>query len=235
MAVSRKGRFTELIVEAGLPRVPTTGLFVQPSGTKKSNQLCGMIGLDTHDTLVHRILPLLRGLPIHKYRHLGCFGCRDGRRVEVTFIKAKHLGIKQVYQLTNVGWIKRFRHKSPFRLKVSDLQPDLASILPIDYPRFDMFYNGLQLKLEKRFSTGLTFRDAYTWSKDLGTSQGSPGGAVQNSFDTNLERGYVEPISATGLWEAGSTNCRSDAAKASGRTGTAEPTWPWVDGNCQVS
>ena len=73
------------------------------------------------------------------------------------------------------------------------VQPDLASILPIDYPRFDMFYNGLQLKLEKRFSTGLTFRGAYTWSKDLGTSQGTPGGAVQNSFDTNLERGYVEP------------------------------------------
>jgi Carboxypeptidase regulatory-like domain len=73
------------------------------------------------------------------------------------------------------------------------VQPDLASILPIDYPRFDMFYNGLQLKLEKRFSNGFTFRGAYTWSKDLGTSQGTPGGAVQNSFDTKLERGYVEP------------------------------------------
>ena len=73
------------------------------------------------------------------------------------------------------------------------VQPNLASILPIDYPRFDMFYNGLQAKLEKRFSKGLTFRGAYTWSKDIGTSQGSPGGAVQNSFDTKLERGYVEP------------------------------------------
>jgi len=73
------------------------------------------------------------------------------------------------------------------------VQPNLASILPIDYPRFDMFYNGLQAKLEKRFSKGLTFRGAYTWSKDIGTSQGTPGGAVQNSFDTKLERGYVQP------------------------------------------
>jgi hypothetical protein len=72
-------------------------------------------------------------------------------------------------------------------------QPNLASILPIDYPRFDMFYNGLQTKLEKRFSTGLTFRGAYTWSKDIGTSQGTPGGGVQNSFNTKLERGYVQP------------------------------------------
>jgi hypothetical protein len=73
------------------------------------------------------------------------------------------------------------------------VQPNLASILPIDYPRFDMFYNGLQAKLEKRFSKGLTFRGAYTWSKDIGTSQGTPGGGVQNSFDTKLERGYVQP------------------------------------------
>jgi len=73
------------------------------------------------------------------------------------------------------------------------VQPNLSSILPIDYSRFDMFYNGLQTKLEKRFSRGLTFRGAYTWSKDIGTSQGTPGSAVQNSFDTKLERGYVQP------------------------------------------
>jgi hypothetical protein len=72
-------------------------------------------------------------------------------------------------------------------------QPNLASVLPIDYARFDMFYNGLQIKLEKRFSSGLTFRGAYTWSKDLGTSQGTPGGAVQDSFNVKLGRGYVEP------------------------------------------
>lgn len=73
------------------------------------------------------------------------------------------------------------------------VQPNLASILPIDYPRFDMFYSGLQTKLEKRLSSGLAFRVAYTWSKNIGTSQGTPGGAVQNSFNTKLERGYVQP------------------------------------------
>jgi hypothetical protein len=60
-------------------------------------------------------------------------------------------------------------------------------------PHFDSFYNGLEVKLEKRFSNGLTFRTAYTWSKDLGTGQGTPGGAVQDSFHVGAERGYVEP------------------------------------------
>jgi len=73
------------------------------------------------------------------------------------------------------------------------VQPNLSSILPIDLPHFDSFYNGLQVKLEKRFSRGLTFRGAYTWSKDLGTGQGTPGGAVQDSFHIGAERGYVEP------------------------------------------
>jgi hypothetical protein len=45
---------------------------------------------------------------------------------------------------------------------ISDPRPTaLASILPIDYPHFEMFYNGFQAKLEKRFSSGLTFRGAY--------------------------------------------------------------------------
>jgi len=73
------------------------------------------------------------------------------------------------------------------------VQPNLSSILPIDYPHFDSFYNGLEVKLERRFSNGLTFRGAYTWSKDLGTGQGTPGGAVQDTFHISAERGYVEP------------------------------------------
>ena len=71
--------------------------------------------------------------------------------------------------------------------------PNLQSILPIDYPHFDSFYNGLEVKFEKRFSNGLTFRTAYTWSKDLGTGQGTPGGAVQDTYDIAADRGYVEP------------------------------------------
>jgi len=71
--------------------------------------------------------------------------------------------------------------------------PNLQSILPIDLPHFDSFYNALQAKFEKRFSNGLTFRTAYTWSKDLGTGQGTPGGAIQDTFNVAATRGYVEP------------------------------------------
>ena len=73
------------------------------------------------------------------------------------------------------------------------VQPNLSLIYPIDLPHFDSFYNGLEVKFEKRFSNGLTFRTAYTWSKDLGTGQGTPGGAIQNSADASAGRGYVEP------------------------------------------
>ncbi len=73
------------------------------------------------------------------------------------------------------------------------VQPNLSLIYPIDLPHFDSFYNGLEVKFEKRFSNGLTFRTAYTWSKDLGTGEGSPGGAVQNSYDVAAGRGFVEP------------------------------------------
>jgi hypothetical protein len=73
------------------------------------------------------------------------------------------------------------------------VQPNLSLIYPIDLPHFDSFYNGLEVKFEKRFSNGLTFRTAYTWSKDLGTGQGTPGGAIQNAADASAGRGYVEP------------------------------------------
>jgi hypothetical protein len=73
------------------------------------------------------------------------------------------------------------------------VQPNLSLIYPIDLPHFDSFYNGLEVKFEKRFSNGLTFRTAYTWSKDLGTGQGTPGGAIQDSYNVATERGYVEP------------------------------------------
>lgn len=73
------------------------------------------------------------------------------------------------------------------------VQPNLSLIYPIDLPHFDSFYNGLEVKLEKRFSNGLTFQLAYTWSKDLGTGQGTPGGAIQDSYNVASERGYVEP------------------------------------------
>ncbi len=71
--------------------------------------------------------------------------------------------------------------------------PGLSSILTIDYPRFGLQFNALEAKLQKRLSTSMSVLAAYTWSKDLGTSPGTPGGAVQNSFNTAGERGYVEP------------------------------------------
>jgi hypothetical protein len=73
--------------------------------------------------------------------------------------------------------------------------PNLAVINPIDYPNFDIFYNALQTKLEKRFSQGLTLLGSYTWSHDIGTHQGSVTGSVpvQNAHNVAGDRGNVDP------------------------------------------
>ena len=71
--------------------------------------------------------------------------------------------------------------------------PGLSSIYPIDYPNFSLFYNALQTKLEKRLSNGATFLAAYTWSKNLGTSNGQVGGQIQNAHNAKAQYGYVDP------------------------------------------
>jgi hypothetical protein len=74
-----------------------------------------------------------------------------------------------------------------------NVDPDLSDILTIDYPRFNLHFNALETKLQKNVSKSLTMLASYTWSKDIGTSHGTPGTSVQDSYNTNGERGYVEP------------------------------------------
>ena len=71
--------------------------------------------------------------------------------------------------------------------------PGLSDILTIDYPRFSLHFNALEARLQKQLSASLSVLAAYTWSKDIGTSPGTPGGAVQDTYNTAAERGYVEP------------------------------------------
>lgn len=50
-------------------------------------------------------------------------------------------------------------------------------------------YNGLQTKVEKRFSQGLTFLASYTWSHEIDiTSTGQSGSGVETVYD--IERNY---------------------------------------------
>jgi hypothetical protein len=74
-----------------------------------------------------------------------------------------------------------------------NVNPDLSDILTIDYPRFNLHFNALESKLQKKVSNSLTMLASYTWSKDIGTSHGTAGTSVQDSYNTSGERGYVEP------------------------------------------
>jgi hypothetical protein len=71
--------------------------------------------------------------------------------------------------------------------------PNLSVINPIDYPNFNIFYNGLETKLEKRFSGGFTLLASYTWSHDLGSFQGAHTGNTQIADNPNAQRGNVDP------------------------------------------
>lgn len=70
------------------------------------------------------------------------------------------------------------------------------------YPRFSTgtlrddgssaIYHGLQTKLEKRFSRGLTYLVAYTYSKSIDDVSGDLGGGAPNPRDFRSERGVSD-------------------------------------------
>lgn len=72
-----------------------------------------------------------------------------------------------------------------------NLLPDLGVLRPLDYAQFDMFYNSLQAKLERRFANGLSLLTAYTYSKNIGTSDGNVSGNVQNPYNPEASRGPI--------------------------------------------
>ena len=71
--------------------------------------------------------------------------------------------------------------------------PYLTVINPIDYPNFSVGFHGLETKLEKRFSRGLTLLASYTWSHDIGSFQGAHTGQTQIATYPNGQRGNVDP------------------------------------------
>ncbi len=71
--------------------------------------------------------------------------------------------------------------------------PYLSVINPIDYPNFSIGFNGLETKLEKRFSNGFTLLSSYTWSHDIGSFQGAHTGNTQIADFPNAQRGNVDP------------------------------------------
>ena len=74
-----------------------------------------------------------------------------------------------------------------------NVQPNLASIYPLDYAQLELTYHSFQASLNRRFSNGFNVLFAYTFAKNLGNADGNTGGTIQNSHYANLEHGPVSP------------------------------------------
>jgi hypothetical protein len=72
--------------------------------------------------------------------------------------------------------------------------PNVSTIIS-DQSNGDANYNGLQVRVEKRFSQGLSLLAGYTWSKALTDTQGS------SSFSPDIQNEYNRAANY-GLWSA---------------------------------
>jgi hypothetical protein len=73
------------------------------------------------------------------------------------------------------------------------LQPNLASVYPLDLGDLFLVYNSLQASLNHRFSHGFNVLFAYTYASDLGNADGNVAGNVQDAHTPNAEYGPVSP------------------------------------------
>ncbi|MGH9434044.1 MAG: hypothetical protein ACRD3T_21150, partial [Terriglobia bacterium] len=86
-----------------------------------------------------------------------------------------------------------FQNGTNFGRRVFNLNPNIASLVPIDYAQFDMSYNALEVSLNKKFSHGFNALLSYTYSNSLGTADGNVGSAIQDAYNINAEYGPVNP------------------------------------------
>ena len=88
--------------------------------------------------------------------------------------------------------------------------PGLPSMMYANANMLGSNYNSLQIQLRQRYSHGLTYNIAYTWSKSLdefsGQNVSGVAFSVQNPYDIRADRGpssFNEPnrLTANGSWE----------------------------------
>ena len=73
------------------------------------------------------------------------------------------------------------------------VQPNLASIYPLDLGDLNLMYNSLQASLNHRFSHGFNMLFAYTYAHNLGNADGNVAGYIQDAHEPQLEYGPVAP------------------------------------------
>ncbi len=96
-------------------------------------------------------------------------------------------------------------------------------------------YNALQVSLDKRYTSGLSFQVAYTWSESYTADDGwfnSEGLTVQNAYDPGASRGYA----GTNVPQALAINTIYDIPVGRGRRfSTGNKIGDYILGNWQIN
>jgi hypothetical protein len=102
--------------------------------------------------------------------------------VEAAYAGSRGNRLTTRVNLNQIGWD---RAMAGFTTQADRMFPNVGNQVVMDSAMGNNFYNGLNLRAEKRMSAGLNFLVNYTWSKNLESGSGGNSAMQQNGGTTN--------------------------------------------------
>jgi hypothetical protein len=117
------------------------------------------------------------------------FGVQQGITPNMT-LSADYVGAQDRHLWGDLGYNQPLpQNMGPNAIPNGEPFPFIGGVIQANYNIFTANYNAFQLKLEQRFSQGLTFLASYTFSKCLDDYSGDYNTWPQNSYDLRADYG----------------------------------------------